>query len=258
MNTNYKNVRKKLTNLADKGFVRGLGKPEPGALCVEAAVCLALGEPHSDKPTCVHEADRGLAIRLNDSPWSSNTARAEAMLPLALAQLGTAGTDRKEWVDAVVEGTVRVIVPIALRAAASTKGNEKHAEALAAAAKRCEDEGTREAAVFAEETAHAAAAAADAVAAAAAAAVPAGGAASAAAAAAWAAQAAAAAADPAAPAAAAWGGAATATAAAAWAAQATAAPAAPAAARDEVLWAFVDVVLNAYEAFPHLTEGESP
>ena len=135
--------RQKLIDIVGQGLVNGLGTPRPGDLCVEAAICLAMGEPHSDKPSCVAEPDRQFAIRINDAPWSSPEARAEALLPLALAQLGTAGTDRGPWVRRVVEGTIRQILPIALRVAARVHPEEQHCAALDAAAMRCEQEGTR-------------------------------------------------------------------------------------------------------------------
>ncbi len=75
------------------------------------------------------------------------------MLPLGLAQLGTAGTDRTEWVRRVVEGTIRRALPIALRAAAVEHPVLEHRLALAAAADRCAAEGSREAAREAMETA---------------------------------------------------------------------------------------------------------
>ena len=77
---NYENVRKKLTEIIPAGLVRGLGKPSPGEFCVEAAVCFAMGEPHSDMPSCVAEPDRTLLIRLNDLNWSSNQKRAVAVI----------------------------------------------------------------------------------------------------------------------------------------------------------------------------------
>lgn len=149
-------VSAKLREIIPQGLVSGLGKPVPGSLCVEAAICLAMGEPHGDAPTCVHDVDRTFSIRLNDAAWSSDKVRADSMLPLALAQLGTAGTDRSEWLKRVVEGTIRRVIPVALREAA--KLNPAHAEQLESAAKRCEIEGTKNAA----DAADAARAAADA------------------------------------------------------------------------------------------------
>ena len=79
----------KINKLLDEGLVCGLGKPIPGQMCVEALICYALDLPHGDEPNCVSPAIRSLKIRLNDSNWSSNKARAEGMRNLAVLQLGT-------------------------------------------------------------------------------------------------------------------------------------------------------------------------
>jgi len=42
----------KVLAVVDAGLVKGLGEAVPGHMCVEAAVCYALGEPHSDAPSC--------------------------------------------------------------------------------------------------------------------------------------------------------------------------------------------------------------
>lgn len=136
--------RQRLTEIINAGLVSGLGAPRPGSLCVEAAICLAMGEPHSDRPSCVAAPDRDFAIRINDAMWSSTEARAKALLPLALAQLGTAGSDRGPWVRRLVEGTIRQIVPLTMRAAARVHPDERHRAAMEAAALRCEREGTRD------------------------------------------------------------------------------------------------------------------
>jgi hypothetical protein len=150
-------TRRKLIDIINAGLVSGLGTPRPGSLCVEAAICLAVGEPHSDRPSCVAQPDREFAVRINDAPWSSPEARAKALLPLALAQLGTAGSDRGPWVQRVAEGTIRQIVPIALRAAARAHPDEQHRAALEDAAIRCEREGTSaaDAAAYAADAADA-------------------------------------------------------------------------------------------------------
>lgn len=114
-NFDFGPVRAKLTEIIGHGLVSGLGAPRPGELCIEAAICLALGEPHGDAPTCVAEIDRVFGVRLNDARWSSSAVRAEALLPLALAQLGTAGTDRKRWMELVVIGTIQKVLPLILR-----------------------------------------------------------------------------------------------------------------------------------------------
>ncbi len=125
--------------VVDQGLSEGLGKPIPGQMCVEAAVCYALGLPHSDDPGCVSKAVRSLKIQLNDSNWSSNDARAKGMRRLAIAQLGTKDNlDEKEFAKRVAEMTIRKIVPIALRAT-GIADLEVHAV-------HCETEGSSEAA----------------------------------------------------------------------------------------------------------------
>ena len=84
-----KKLVQKVIETVDAGLCSGVGYPEPGHMCVEAAVCYALGLPHGDEPICVSPAIRALKIRLNDSAWSSNMARASGMRKLAVLQLGT-------------------------------------------------------------------------------------------------------------------------------------------------------------------------
>lgn len=151
---NETNVCKVLTTV-DAGLVEGVGKPIPGQMCVEAAVCHAMGLPHSDHPVCVGGAVRAFVVHLNDSRWSSSTARAAGMRKLAVAQLGSERIDQQVFADIVAEQTIRRIVPIALRAAAKT--NPAYAELLEAAAVRCESEGAKEAGEAARKAAYAAA-----------------------------------------------------------------------------------------------------
>ena len=139
-------IRDRLTTAITPGLVSGLGQPEPGQMCVEAAICWSMGESHGDRPTCVAAPDRDYAVAINDSAWSSPAARAQHMLPLALAQLGTAGTDRAAWEARVIEGTIRRVLPLSLRAAAWVHPDATHQAALVAAADRCDADGTREAA----------------------------------------------------------------------------------------------------------------
>ena len=145
-------VARKCLEVVDAGLVSGLGNPVPGQMCVEAAVNFALGAPHGDEPKCVAPTLRSLKIRLNDSMWSSDQARAKGLRRLALAQLGSAGTlDEAEFRKRVVTLAIKVYVPIALRAAASMKGNAAHKDALEACAAACENEPTRDHAVQARE-----------------------------------------------------------------------------------------------------------
>ena len=83
-------VARKVLEVVDAGLVKGLGTAKPGSMCVEAAVCYAMGLPHGDNPSCVARSLRSLKIRLNDSAWSSNEARAKGLRRLAVAQLGSA------------------------------------------------------------------------------------------------------------------------------------------------------------------------
>lgn len=96
-------IAKKVLEVVDKGLVVGVGEPVPGEMCVEAAVCYAMGEPHTDKPKCVTGAVRDLKIDLNDSElWRDDQARTKGLRRLAIAQLGSKGViDGKEFNDAV-------------------------------------------------------------------------------------------------------------------------------------------------------------
>ena len=99
---NYEAIVPKLRDVIEAGpGGAGLGAPVAGQLCIEAAVCLVLGLPHSDSPKgCVGDPDRRFAIRLNDANWSSDKARAEGMAEFAIAHLGSAtmtAKQRKVW-----------------------------------------------------------------------------------------------------------------------------------------------------------------
>jgi hypothetical protein len=151
-------IARKVVEVVDAGLVNGKGKPIPGQMCVEAAVCFAMGLPHGDNPACVSPALRRLKIALNDRAWSSPQARAQGLRRLAVAQLGSAGVlDDADFRHRVVDMTIRKAVPVGLRAAARV--NPAHALALEAAAVRCETEGTRESCQHARAIASAAAAA---------------------------------------------------------------------------------------------------
>ena len=110
---NRTNVNK-ILELVDAGLTAGLGKPEPGKMCVEAAVCSVLYGRHADDPECVGFAVRGFKIALNDQPWESNDARAKGMRRLAIAQLGSNEIDQVEFAKALALGTVTEILPLIL------------------------------------------------------------------------------------------------------------------------------------------------
>ena len=150
---------RKIVELLSHGLVSGLGRPEPGQMCVEAAVCYALGLPHDDDPKCVGNAVRWAKIQLNDSGWSSNIARANGMQRIAVAQLGSNEIDQVAFAQTLAESTIKVIIPMALRSAASVC-KDKHKEALLSAATKCEIEGSEGAARAASDAANYAAGAA--------------------------------------------------------------------------------------------------
>jgi hypothetical protein len=127
---------RKVIEVVDQGLCSGVGRPVPGQMCVEAAVCYALGEPHGDNPSCVGEAVRRFKIRLNDASWPSNAARAEGLREIAIAQLGSNEIDQREFAKRVTLKVIQQIVPIALRAAA--KAVPSHAGALEGCAVACE------------------------------------------------------------------------------------------------------------------------
>ena len=66
MTTVTRDVAAKVLDVVDHGLCSGKGEPIPGKMCVEAAVCFALGEPHGDSPSCVGTAVRAVKIKLND------------------------------------------------------------------------------------------------------------------------------------------------------------------------------------------------
>jgi hypothetical protein len=102
---------RKVAEVVGKGLCAGMGKPEPGKMCVEAAVCYAMGLPHSDEPPCVSDAVRAVKIQLNDSKWSSDRARGAGMLAVAVGQLGSKGVvDDQRFVEMFLWRVVREIV----------------------------------------------------------------------------------------------------------------------------------------------------
>lgn len=76
--------------VVSNGLTNGKGHPTPGRMCVEAAVCYAMGEFHDDEPACVDGELRNEKIDLNDKMWSNKEARAKGLARIAIAQLGSA------------------------------------------------------------------------------------------------------------------------------------------------------------------------
>jgi hypothetical protein len=130
--------RDRYERLCAAGMPSGMGTRE--SACVMAALNLACGGDLTDSAAspCVLPAARAFAVRLNEARWSSPTARASGMHDLGLALLGTADLDRATFVRRLAEGTIRRVLPIALRAV----GLVEHAD-------RCEREGTADSAAYA-------------------------------------------------------------------------------------------------------------
>ena len=104
----------KVKDVVSYGLVQGLGVPELGEMCVEAAVNYACGLPHGDNPSCVGSAVRAFKIKLNDAIWSSNDARAKGMLKIAIGQLGSNVIDQAAFAQIVAFKTVTVLMPVIL------------------------------------------------------------------------------------------------------------------------------------------------
>lgn len=132
-------IASRVRDVVDVGLVDGLGQPEPGQMCVEAAVCFALGEPHSDNPSCVSPALRSFKIILNDANWSSSLARTAGLRRLAVAQLGSRDTlDEIEFSGHLAMLAVNKIIPRALRLVATMEIPINHIEAIRKIANECE------------------------------------------------------------------------------------------------------------------------
>lgn len=99
-----KAIAMKVLEVVDAGLSSGKGYPEPGKMCVEAAVAFAMGEEFSDEPKCVMTLIRNAKISINDSAiWNKEAGsyssydpaasklRAKALRRLAIAQLGSKG-----------------------------------------------------------------------------------------------------------------------------------------------------------------------
>ena len=104
-------IARKVSDTIKCGLVKGLGRRRPGKFCIEAAVCYAVGEPHSDGPSCVGSAVRGFNIVLNDASWSSDKARTAGMIRLGVAQLGSDALDQNEVAARLIVGVIRRLIP---------------------------------------------------------------------------------------------------------------------------------------------------
>ena len=104
----------RIEEILGRGLCHGQGDPSK-QMCVEAAVCYAMGLPHGDNPPCVGEAVRFFKMSLNDSTWSSDLARANGMRKIAIAQLGSNTLDQVEFARIISEKTIRILIPTLFR-----------------------------------------------------------------------------------------------------------------------------------------------
>jgi len=110
-----KELAAKVVETVNFGLCSGLGTPEPGKMCVEAAVNYACGLPHDDNPSCVGGAVRAFKIALNDAAWSSNKARGEGMKKIAVAQLGSNTLDQIEFSRRMAIKNTNIVLPVLFR-----------------------------------------------------------------------------------------------------------------------------------------------
>jgi len=142
----------KFDGILARGLSKGVGN-RAGSMCIEAAICVVLDLPHGDDPGCVAPSVRSFKIALNDKNWSTPEARAAGLRDLGLAQLGSLGVvDNAQFPKLLAEKVIRVLIPDLYRKIF------KDNPTLLAAALRCEQEGTYDAAHAASTAAAAAAA----------------------------------------------------------------------------------------------------
>jgi len=130
---------KKYDAILARGLSNGVGD-RGGQMCIEAAICATLDLPHGDDPRCVSPAVREFKIKLNDSNWSSPEARSHGLHDLGIAQLGSLGViSDQEFSTRLARATIQFLLPPLFR--------ELHPNgSMEDIAKRCEIEGTEEAA----------------------------------------------------------------------------------------------------------------
>ena len=125
-----KRIVLKILEVLKHGLVKGIGKPQPGQMCVEAAICYAYGLPHGDEPPCVGYAVRAFKVQLNDCNWSSNAARAEGMKLLAIAQLGSDALDQMAFGKLMFLRSTQTLMPFVFRREAKKLPEAKQHEML--------------------------------------------------------------------------------------------------------------------------------
>jgi len=84
-------------------------------MCVEQVISYALGEEVNDETSCVGEQVRSFVTCLNDQEWSSNSARAEGMRELSIAQLGSKSLNQNEFRDKLLFSVITKMLPAMFR-----------------------------------------------------------------------------------------------------------------------------------------------
>ncbi len=109
---------KEYMKILNRGLSDGMGNRgehsgKPGKVCIEAAVCWALGEDHTDNPKCVSPTIRLFGIELNDSMYVNDKVRAKGLRDFGIAQLGSKGTvNAREFRRVMKEKIIREIIPV--------------------------------------------------------------------------------------------------------------------------------------------------
>ncbi len=108
---------KKVLNIVNKGLCSGLGSGKPGDVCVEAAVCLAMGLPNDDDPPCVNGELRKDKMNINDADkfWKSEKDRANGLKKIAIAQLGSIKIDNYTYKEVLAKIIKKKFYPIFIK-----------------------------------------------------------------------------------------------------------------------------------------------
>ena len=124
-------------------------------LCVRELRAIACEIEYSDHPDghTASATDRACQL-LNDAAWPGDADRTRCCLPLALLSEETAPA---KWAERYAELTIRYVVPMALRSAASVHPDQSHKDEMELIAVTCEQNGTKDAARAAYAAADAAA-----------------------------------------------------------------------------------------------------
>lgn len=122
---NFQEIIPKFDAILERGLCKGVGKPDD-QMCIEAAICTALGLPFGDNPICVARTVRSYKIAINDKIWSSPQARAKALRDIGIAQIGSKDTvNDEEFIRRLSQKTIQVLIVHLFRNNKYTKNNLK-------------------------------------------------------------------------------------------------------------------------------------